>query len=61
MRLRGATKLRRQRLGLIHGARTLLRFQIWFGIAPVSEARWKAKKLDEEEKYIEEAMATIQG
>jgi hypothetical protein len=59
IRLRKISKLRRQGLGLIHCVRILLTFQIWFGIAPVSEARWKAKKLDEEDDI--EAMTPIQG
>ncbi len=37
----------------------LLKYQVWFGIAPVSDARWKAKGLDEE-AHIEEALAIIQ-
>ena len=49
--MRGVSKLRRQRLSLIHGVRTLLTFQFWFGITPVSEAGWKAKKLDEEDDH----------
>lgn len=37
----------------------MLTFQVWLGIAPVSEARWRAKGLDAIEN-IEEALAIIQ-
>ena len=33
--------------------------QIWYGMPPIPEARWKELKLDDE-RNIEEALATIQ-
>jgi hypothetical protein len=40
--------------------RISLIYQLWFGIAPVSDARWKAKGLDEEGSF-EEALAIVQA
>ncbi|CZR53600.1 uncharacterized protein PAC_03480 [Phialocephala subalpina] len=37
----------------------VMRTKIWFGMAPMTEAQWKAKGLDEE-KNIEEALAIIE-
>lgn len=33
--------------------------QIWFGLAPMTEAQWQSKRLDEQEN-IEEALAIIE-
>jgi hypothetical protein len=37
----------------------MLTIQVWFGAAPVSDARWRAKGLDAEDN-IEEALAIIE-
>ncbi|KUJ08973.1 uncharacterized protein LY89DRAFT_676349 [Mollisia scopiformis] len=37
----------------------LMKTKIWFGIAPMSEAQWKSKGLDEQDN-IEEALAVIE-